>query len=193
MYFINTLTLLINHRLRLTDSTSSFVIETILREHYYIRSYLSDPPQHNFFRLHSHSIAKKTMAVEHLTPKPTAEEYMLQVCPPPPRIAHTALDLTPFDDNNTLSDLSIGKFLFGTGKYSGPTKPLSIERSYCGIRTTLEFRLKPRPSKDSPPLPPVDTCTLQSMKRSPSSQQIYLMSRNKKSKLTRSPSFSRAA
>ena len=133
------------------------------------------------------------MTVEHLTPKPTAEEYMLPVCPPTPRIAHMALDSTPFDDNNTLSDLSIGKFLFGTGKISSPTKPLSLERSYGGIRTTLEFWLKPRPSKYSPPLPPVDTCALQSMKQSPSSQQIYLMCRNKKSKLTRSPSFSSAA
>jgi hypothetical protein len=125
--------------------------------------------------------------------RPTAEEYMLPVCPPTPRIAHMALDSTPFDDNNTLSDLSIRKFLFGTGKISSPTKPLFLERSYGGIRTTLEFRLKPRPSKYSPPLPPVDTCALQSMKQSPSSQQIYLMSRNKKSKLTRSPSFSSAA
>jgi hypothetical protein len=192
MHCINTLSLLINHRLRLTDWTSSFIIKTILRQHYSIRSYHPIYPNTISFAYTLHSIAKKTMPIEYLTPKPTAEEYMLPVCPPPPTLPHKALVLTPFDDNDTLPDLSIGKFLFGTGKNSSPI-PLSLERSYGGISTTLGFRLKPRPSKYSPPLPPVDTFALQSMKRSASSQQIYLMSRKKKSNLTRSPSFSRAA
>jgi hypothetical protein len=141
------------------------------------------------------------MSVEYLTPKPAVEEFTLPVCPPTPRLPHKVLDWAPtsslscsfFDDDNTLLDLSIESFLSGTGKNKSPPSPLFLKRSNDGIRTMPKLRLKPRPSKYSPSITPVDTCAFKSMKRSPSSQQIYLMSRSKKSNLKRSPSFSRAA
>ncbi|KAL3806535.1 hypothetical protein ACHAXA_001754 [Cyclostephanos tholiformis] len=142
------------------------------------------------------------MAAGYITPKPTAGE-LIPMCPPPPALPHKALALTPtssisrsFDDHDeeACSVLSIGNFLNdGTDRNSSFTRPQPPQRSYDAIRTTPVIWLKPRPSKYTPPSTPVDTCADQSMKRNASSQKIYLMSRNKKLKMTRTLSFSRAA
>ena len=143
------------------------------------------------------------MAAEYLTPKPIAEELM-PVCPPPPELPHRTLALTPTsrisptfdndDDDEALLELSIGNFLSGIVRNtSSPTSPPPSRRSYEGIGPTPVSWLKPRFSKYTPPIAPIDTCPREPMKRIASSQQLILLSRNKKSKMTRTTSFCRAA
>ena len=122
------------------------------------------------------------------TPKWTAEEHiMLPECPPAPRASHNALDwnlssptlsLAPSLDDNENS----------SGKISSSISPPSLKRSYDGVITTPELLLKPRPSA------PVGTALFASRLTDVLSfHQIRLIRMNKKSKMTKSPSFSRAA
>ncbi len=122
------------------------------------------------------------------TPMGTAEEHiMLPECPPAPRASYKALDwnlsaptlsLAPsLDDNDNSS-----------GEISSSSSPPSLKRSYDGVITTPELLLKPRPSA------PVGIALFASRSMDVSSfHQICVIRRNKKSKMTKSPSFSRAA
>ncbi len=122
------------------------------------------------------------------TPKRTAEEHiMFPECPPAPRASYKALDwnlssptlsLAPsLDDNDNSS-----------GEISSSSSAPSLKRTYDGVITTPELLLKPRPSA------PVGTALFASRSMDISSfHQIRLIRRNMKSKMTKSPSFSRAA
>ena len=158
------------------------------------------------------------MVVGYLTPKPssTEKENMLQVCPPPPRALYLAplLASSSFDDRNdapTSADVARLISRMNMGKLSSPRSPScvgQIKRKHGhdgGIRTIPIIQLKPRPFTFTPPIHPlvevqVNDATLDGtsfsasndnnkpMSRSPSFAEL-LMSRSKKSKLTRSPSF----
>ena len=145
---------------------------------------------------------------------------MLQVCPPPPRALYLAplLASSSFDDRNdapTSADVARLISRMNMGKLSSPRSPScvgQIKRKHGhdgGIRTIPIIQLKPRPFTFTPPIHPlvevqVNDATLDGtsfsasndnnkpMSRSPSFAEL-LMSRSKKSKLTRSPSFIRLA
>jgi hypothetical protein len=135
---------------------------------------------------------------------------VLPVCPPPPRALRMAdlLPISSFDDRDdapSSADLSALISRMHVGKLSSPKSPSCVgqlKRRHGhegGIRTIPTIQLKPRP------IPLVDVqvnATLdetafsasndnnnnKAMSRSPSYAEL-LMSRSKKSQLTRSPSY----
>ena len=149
---------------------------------------VTDPTYPNNISFSSlHSVAKEKMTEGHpTTPKGTAEEHiMLPECPPAPRASYKALDW-----NISYPMLSLAPSLDDNHNSSGSisSSPPSLKRGYDGVMTTPELLLKPRPSA------PVGTALFASRSMDVSSfHQIRLIRRNKKSKMTKSPSFSRAA
>ena len=160
------------------------------------------------------------MVVGYLTPKPSsteAENMVLPVCPPPPRALHMAalLPSSSFDDRDDApsADLSALISKMQVGKLSSPKSPSCVgqlKRRHGhegGIRTIPTIQLKPRPthplvdaqvnvevnaSHDETTFSATNDNNNKAMSRSPSYAEL-LMSRSKKSKLTRSPSFIRLA
>lgn len=156
-----------------------------------------------------------TMVVGYLTPPSTELENMvLPVCPPPPQALHmaTLLPSVSFDDCDDAplsADLSALISRVHMGKLSCVGQLKRRHGHDGGIRPIPIIQLKPRPFSFTPPMihPLVDVQvndqgdatldettfsapndTNKPMSRSPSYAEL-LMSRSKKSKLTRSPSF----
>lgn len=144
---------------------------------------------------------------EYMTPKRPTETFRLPTCPPAPRPPQQAAALgrslpalsipdSLGDDVLISADDAIGRFLAGVKRSTA--KSSLGKRGRDGRPSLASIKLKPRPSKYVPPSRPANAATggankagLHSLARSSSFQ--LLMNGAKKPRLTRRPSFSRAA
>eukprot|EP00580_Thalassiosira_gravida_P002351 CAMPEP_0201609438 /NCGR_PEP_ID=MMETSP0492-20130828/13606_1 /ASSEMBLY_ACC=CAM_ASM_000837 /TAXON_ID=420259 /ORGANISM="Thalassiosira gravida, Strain GMp14c1" /LENGTH=179 /DNA_ID=CAMNT_0048074903 /DNA_START=136 /DNA_END=675 /DNA_ORIENTATION=+ len=146
-----------------------------------------------------------TTTISHLTPKPMKHSYILPTCPPPPRAALKPIELDSFPPLSLPSCFGAEGFFLTAPAFIKPSsKNFPVKRSRDGrsAKSALpSMKLKPRPSKYTElRRPTLHTSSsknrLNSLTRSASFQRAYLMngdSRKPKPKLSRRPSFSRAA